>query len=278
MKYLAAALCTLMMIATSFPAQARYIDGMNTYAAYHVMHGGVDPMGTRLVYVEVGNKDLSAVDGIDQYSTPPNYARWLEGQNRLIDQFIVVLDRLTDKQFDDAQVTWAGQEFNGGKQEYIERLEREKTSTIVVQKFGDIASATEKLIELAGDDVHDYDHILLAAHGRAESNDEDGDGVPDSVIWLDEINANGSIVGQTEALEQISESLEGLGANVTIVSCGQRGFFEQIFFGPVERPFGSEVVDDKQIFIIGFQPINPMVIYRRTENSEPLSPDEIDQE
>ncbi|MEM6259718.1 MAG: hypothetical protein AAGI37_15685 [Planctomycetota bacterium] len=39
----------LFVLATALlltsPAQARYADGMNTYAAYHVMRGGVDPSG-----------------------------------------------------------------------------------------------------------------------------------------------------------------------------------------------------------------------------------------
>jgi len=30
----------------SSPVHARYADGMNSYAAYHVMYGGLDPMGT----------------------------------------------------------------------------------------------------------------------------------------------------------------------------------------------------------------------------------------
>ena len=33
----------------SSPVQAGYADGMNQYAGYHVMHGGVDPTGTEIV-------------------------------------------------------------------------------------------------------------------------------------------------------------------------------------------------------------------------------------
>lgn len=42
-------LATALLLAS--PAQARYADGMNTYAAYHVMQGAVDPMGTNKIEV-----------------------------------------------------------------------------------------------------------------------------------------------------------------------------------------------------------------------------------
>lgn len=50
MKSIASMLFVLVAaLVLSSPAQARYADGMNQYAAYHVMHGAVDPMGTTII-------------------------------------------------------------------------------------------------------------------------------------------------------------------------------------------------------------------------------------
>jgi|GEM_PF-3156960 len=47
MKSIVSMLVVLVaVLLVSSPAQARYADGMNSYAAYYVMRGGLDPMGT----------------------------------------------------------------------------------------------------------------------------------------------------------------------------------------------------------------------------------------
>ncbi|MEM6258302.1 MAG: hypothetical protein AAGI37_08310 [Planctomycetota bacterium] len=59
----------LFVIATALlltsPAQAGYADGMNQYAGYHIMHGGVDPTGT-LSFQSVGNGPQTHLFGKDK--------------------------------------------------------------------------------------------------------------------------------------------------------------------------------------------------------------------
>ena len=38
---------TALLLAVPSTARAGYPDGMNRYAGYHIMHGGVDPYGNR---------------------------------------------------------------------------------------------------------------------------------------------------------------------------------------------------------------------------------------
>ena len=58
---------TLLVLATalllSSPSQAGYADGMNQYAAYHVMHGGVDPMGLWTLALDKGEHVWCAEKG-----------------------------------------------------------------------------------------------------------------------------------------------------------------------------------------------------------------------
>lgn len=44
----------------SSPAQAGYADGMNQYAGYHIMHGGVDPTGKIGVFFDGAGQGLNA--------------------------------------------------------------------------------------------------------------------------------------------------------------------------------------------------------------------------
>lgn len=66
MKLLASILLLLAaVLLVSSPAQAGYTDGLNQYAGYHIMHGGVDPTGTTSVQIKASN--IEVVSYIPQY-------------------------------------------------------------------------------------------------------------------------------------------------------------------------------------------------------------------
>lgn len=63
----------------SSPVQAGYADGMNQYAAYHVMHGGLDPSGEILVAID-GTGSRTYLDGRE--------AGWIDAPEAGFDQHI----------------------------------------------------------------------------------------------------------------------------------------------------------------------------------------------
>ena len=267
-----------LVFSTSHSVDAGYADGMNQYAGYHVMHGGLDPMGTRLVYVEVLNQDNSG-DDTPQYGELPDgsNAQQIKKYPKMVDSFIAQVDAIPDGDFDrsvkEDKVSWAGQAFKGTKGEYIERLRREKTSVAVVQNYGTLESAIKKLNELAGNDVRDYDHIVIAAHGLySELGDQDGDGIADvPTEWSGQIGVNGQQVDQKKAIRQIQENLKDIKATATIASCGQRDYWETLGVGGYSSGRTQGAVDGKRIYTITFTPIQARVQYRKTNNpKDPL--------
>lgn len=266
-----------LVLSTSYSVDAGYADGMNQYAGYHVMHGGLDPMGTKLVYVEVLNEDNSG-DDTPQYGDLPagSNAQQIKKYPKMVDGFIENIEAIGDGDFDrsvaEGKVSWAGQAFNGTKAEYIERLKREKTSVAVVQNYGTLDDAIKKLNELAGDDVRDYDHIVIAAHGLySELGDQDGDGIADvPTQWSGQIGVNGQQVDQKQAISQIQEGIKDIEATATIASCGQKDYWETLGIGGYSRGIRPGSSDGKRIYTITFTPIQARVQHRKT--NDPNSP------
>ncbi|MEM6259661.1 MAG: hypothetical protein AAGI37_15385 [Planctomycetota bacterium] len=72
MKPLISLVLTLLALTTALPTEAGYPDGMNTYAAYHVLHRSVDPSGLGLPeaqgggYVQLSPQQQTTMNAAEQ--------------------------------------------------------------------------------------------------------------------------------------------------------------------------------------------------------------------
>jgi hypothetical protein len=145
----------------------RYADGLNMYAYARAQPiNFCDPSGLRVDILEVSpaqpGKDTPQFADTSQETFKEYFA--------YVDSMIAALQSITDEEFNqiktEGSVTFAGKAFEGTRQEYIDRLVREKTSTHRTMQSGGREGLLKESKALIAKNTMDYDQTVISAHGE----------------------------------------------------------------------------------------------------------------
>ncbi len=238
---------------------AGYRDGPNVYAYVQSNPvNAVDPSGTVSVYVEVSSAaSESQVPGPDgrvpvgtrlnpDYEEAQLHAYLNTEYQDVLDTMIADIEGITDEQFEafkatdiggQSGVTWEGEDFEGTRQEYLDRLRRERESAALLLHSGELDTVVAYARTLSQTYTEEWDEVAFLIHGarRAEPNER---GEWDTVY--DENNqpiptGNVGILG--EFYEQAS-TLARFTDLVIVASCYQESEVEDGVTYPLEEKVG----------------------------------------
>jgi len=193
----------------------RYADGFNMYAYARAQPMDLsDPFGLRVDILEVSSTRPGKDTPQFADKTQETFKKYFAD----VDSMMAMLQGMSDEEYNrikaEGSVTFAGKAFEGTRQEYIDRLAREKTSTHRIMQSGGRGGLLKESKALIAKNTMHYDQTVISAHGERIGEKPSGKAV---------------ITGERVDLAPLLKELEGQGGSVEgaprflSVSCFRNG-------------------------------------------------------